>query len=256
MAKPVLMAVEDQVRDREILQRELLKRYADDYEVFCDETAQASLERLGQLRAAGAQVVILLAALELSSMPCIEYFARAHELYPHATRVVLVPWGNRSESKPLLKAVAVGQFDRYVVKPNHAPDEAFHALITGVLHDWQRRQQATREIVTIVAERWSARAAEIRDLLARGGLPFKSYETDSEDGLALLQRFGRPAGPFPVLIRFDGLVLTAPRMRRWRWRWACVIATIKAASTWLLSAPGLLASRRQSTARQRACAPS
>ena len=123
---------------------------------------------------------------------------------------MLVPWGNRSESKPLLKAVAVGQFDRYAVKPSHAPDEAFHALITELLRDWQRRQQAAREIVTIVAERWSGRAAEIRDLLARGGLPFKSYEADSEDGLALLQRLGRPDGPFPVLIRFDGLVLTAP----------------------------------------------
>lgn len=77
MAKPILMAVDDQVQDGEILRRELLKRYADDYEVICDETAQASLQRLGQLRAAGAQVVILLAALRLSSMSCIEFMVQS-----------------------------------------------------------------------------------------------------------------------------------------------------------------------------------
>ena len=210
MAKPILMAVDDQIQDLEMIQRELLKRYADDYDVICDETAEASLERLGRLRATGAQVVILLAALGLGSMTGIEYFARAHELYPHAMRVLLIPWGNRSESKPILKAISVGQFDRYAVKPSRAPDEEFHALIAELLRDWQRRQHEGREMVTIVAERWNARAAEIRDLLARGGLPFKSHEADSEEGRALLQRIGRPDGPFPVLIRFDGLVLTAP----------------------------------------------
>lgn len=193
-----------------MIRRELRKRYADDYEVVCDETAEASLERLGRFQEAGAQVVMLMAALGPDSMTSTEYFARAHELYPHATRVLLVPWGNRSETKPVLRAMAVGQFDRYAVKPNRAPDEEFHGLIAEILRDWQRRHQAGREIVTIVAERWNGRAAEIRDLLARGGLPFRSYESDSEEGRALLQRAGQPDGPFPVLIRFDGLALTAP----------------------------------------------
>ena len=51
MAKPVLMAVDDQIQDMEMIQRELLKRYADDYDVICDATAEASLERLGRLPA-------------------------------------------------------------------------------------------------------------------------------------------------------------------------------------------------------------
>ena len=210
MAKPILMAVDDQTQEMEMIRRELIKRYADDYEVVCDETAEASLERLAGFRETDAQVVILLAAVGLSSMPAGDYFARARKLYPDATRVLLVPWGNRSESKPILRAIAVGQFERYAVKPSHAPDEEFHALIAELLRDWQRRHQAGREIVTIVAERWNARAAEIRDLLARGGLPFKFHESDSEEGRGLLQRVGRPDGPFPVLIRFDGLALTAP----------------------------------------------
>lgn len=209
MAKPILMAVDSHVRNMEIIQRELVKRYADDYDVMCELSAEASLERLATLPA-GARVVMLLAAVSLGSMTGIEYFARAHERYPHAMRVLLTPWGNRSESKPLLRAISVGQYDRYAIMPTRTPDEEFHALIAELLRDWQRGQQEGREIVTIVGERWNARAAEIRDLLARAGLPFKFHEVNSEEGRALLQRIGRHDGPFPVLIRFDGLVLTAP----------------------------------------------
>ena len=210
MVKPILMAVDAQIQDMEMIQRELLKRYAEDYDVICDATAEASLERLGRLRATGAQVFILLAASELGSMSGIEYFARAHELYPHAIRVLIIPWGNRAESKPILKAISAGQLDRYVVRPSRAPNEEFHGLMAEILRDWQRRQHEGREMVTLVGERWNGRSAEIRDLLARGGLPFKYHEVDSEDGRVLLQRIGRLDGPFPVLIRFDGLVLTAP----------------------------------------------
>ena len=32
MVKPILMAVDDQAQDRELIRRELFKRYADDYD--------------------------------------------------------------------------------------------------------------------------------------------------------------------------------------------------------------------------------
>ena len=153
MLKPILMAVDAQIQDMEMIQRELLKRYAEDYDVICDATAEASLERLGRLRATGAQVVILLAAPELGSMSGIEYFARAHELYPHAIRVLIIPWGNRAESKPILKAISAGQLDRYAVRPSRAPNEEFHGLMAEILRDWQRRQHEGREMVTLVGER-------------------------------------------------------------------------------------------------------
>jgi thioredoxin reductase (NADPH) len=109
-----------------------------------------------------------------------------------------------------LKAISAGQFDRYTTTPSRSPDEEFHSIIAEILRDWQRRQPEQRVIVTIVGEHWNARTAELRDLLARGGLPFRFHEASSDEGRALLQQVQRPAGPFPVMIRFDGLVLTAP----------------------------------------------
>jgi thioredoxin reductase (NADPH) len=211
MTKPILMAVDPQIHELDTIQRELLKRYAADYEIICDPSAASALQRLEALRAAGGQVIILLAAPQLGEMAGLDYLERAHELHPQAKRVLLIPRGNRSATRPILKAISLGRIDRYAIKPNRSPDEQFHSLIVELLHDWQRHQYTPSEvIVTIIGERWAARSYELRDLLQRSGLPFAFYEAEADEGQALLQRVGHPHGPFPVLIRFDGQVLTNP----------------------------------------------
>ena len=73
--KPILVAVDDQPRGLELIQRELRKRYAEDYEILCEESPGVSLDRLERLKAAGEQVVILLAAHRMDGMVGAEYFA-------------------------------------------------------------------------------------------------------------------------------------------------------------------------------------
>jgi thioredoxin reductase (NADPH) len=210
MAKPILMAVDDNPADLKMIQRELLKRYAADYEIICDSSPESSLQRLGALKREGAQVVFVMAAHNMATMTSFEFLQQVHELHPHARRVLLIPWANRSASKPFWKAISVGRVDRFTPKPGRSPDEQFHGLISEVLWDWQRQQGGQAKIVTIISDRWNARAAELRDEIARSGLPFGFAEDDSEEGRALLEQVQRSDGPFPVLIRFDGLVLTNP----------------------------------------------
>ncbi|MGZ6029135.1 MAG: FAD-binding protein, partial [Myxococcaceae bacterium] len=211
MTKPILMAVHEHPRELATIQRELLGRYAADYEVIVDASATAALERLETLRAtADARVVVLLAAHAMTGMTGIEFLHQAHALHPRAQRVLLLPWGPRSAIKPILKAFSRGQIDRYATLPSRPPDERFHHLITELLRDWQEQQHAQPVVVTVVGERWSPRSHEVRDLLQRSGLPFVFQNADSPEGREVLERVARPAGPFPVLVRFDGKVLTNP----------------------------------------------
>jgi thioredoxin reductase (NADPH) len=62
----------------------------------------------------------------------------------------------------------------------------------------------------IIGEGWSARSHEFRDLLERYGVWFGFYEADSAQGKTLLQRAGKPDGPLPVVILYDGRVLANP----------------------------------------------
>ncbi len=214
MTKPILMAVDDHGQDLETIQRELLKRYGADYDVLADHSAASALPRLEELRAMGAPVAILLASLGIGPMAGIDYLERAHELHPHAKRVLLlthsVRWGDRAVSQPIVTAISLGQIDRYATKPSASPDEQFHRLITELLQEWQRPGQGQREMVTIVGKRVGERSYELRDLFERNGHPFTFIEQDADKGQALLQQVGHPDGPFPVVILRDGQALTAP----------------------------------------------
>lgn len=209
MTKPILLVVDDQTQDLDLIRRELMQRYSGHYEVVCEPSAEGALRQLESFHAAGAKVIMILAAQHLSGMSAIEFFERAHELSPQPSRVLLIPLGHRSDTKPILNAISLGKIDRYTITPTRLPDESFHLLITELLKEWQQ-QHAQIAGVTVIGDDWDARTNEIRSLLQRGGIPIKFFSADSEEGRALLQQIERPNGPFPLLIRFDGLILTNP----------------------------------------------
>jgi thioredoxin reductase (NADPH) len=209
--KPVLLVVHDNPDELRLIHQELTDRYARDYEIVCTDSPASALHRLAALRAVPeAAVLILFAASEMRMMSGVEYLRRAHDLHPHAQRVLLIPWSNRSASKPVLRLITEGRIDRYAMIPVRTPDEAFHSLVTDLLRDWQQQHPDRPTVVSVVDEHWAPRSYEIRDLLQRGGIPFAFHTTESEEGRALLGRVRRSAGPFPVLVRFDGLVLAGP----------------------------------------------
>jgi hypothetical protein len=48
---PILFAVNEQTRELEMIQRELVSRYDADYEIVCEQSVESALERLDVLRA-------------------------------------------------------------------------------------------------------------------------------------------------------------------------------------------------------------
>ncbi len=212
MTTPILLAVHDQPGALGVIRRELSGRYATDYQIICEDSPVSALKRLAALRRApqDAAVLILFAASDMTAMTGIEFLRRAHEMHPLARRVLLIPRGNRSASKPVLRLISIGRIDRYATTPGRSPDEDFHYLVTELLREWQQQRPDRPTVVSLVDRRWAPRSHEIRDLLQRGGLPFTFHTAASAEGRALLQQVQRPTGPFPVVVRYDGQVLTNP----------------------------------------------
>jgi thioredoxin reductase (NADPH) len=210
MEKSVLFAAGSRPEDLASIRRELLKRYASDYEIVSEFPADRALRRVAELQKRGDQVIALFAIEPMVEMTGLEFLDRAHDLYPLACRILLVPRGNRSALRPVLRAASLGRIDRYGTRPEQEPDEAFHQLVTGILREHQKERHAGPELLTIVGDQWNSRSYELRDRLERNGIPFRFLERESEAGRALLDRVGPTDGPFPVLIRFDGLVLANP----------------------------------------------
>jgi thioredoxin reductase (NADPH) len=208
--KPVLLAVDDRPEDLKTIARELHKRYGADYRVACDASAEAALKTLQDLKAADEEVAVVLSEWWISGMTGTEFLTHAHQLYPGAKRALLFERGNRTTREPILQAMALGQIDYYVPKPERSPDEEFHRAITEFLDEWAREHRPAALAVRIVADLGSPRSHELRDVFSRSVVPCAFYAADSEEGRELLARWDKTSQRLPVVVVFDRLVLANP----------------------------------------------
>ncbi len=254
-ALPLILAVDEDAEALELITGEL-QRYARDYRVVCGPSSEAALEQLESLRERDAAVAIVLAARGTQELKGEELLARVHDLHPHAKRALLIPWGGWADEETadaIRDAMALGHIDYYALKPFSTPDELFHRLVSEFLQEWRRQNAPGRRELTVVADPWSPRGYELRNLLARNGVPHAFHTPDSDEGLEFLRSCSRKARTFPSSSSRTALRSSTRgrRTSRSTGRACGRSSTIPARSTSSSSEPGRRASRPRCTRRPR-----
>jgi thioredoxin reductase (NADPH) len=206
--RPVLFAVDGDAHGR--IERELRKRYGEDYRVVCEGSGEAAMRRLQELEAAGEEVALVLADQWMPGTSGMEFLACARRLFPTAKRALLIEWGDRTAQEPILRSMAQGLIDYYVNKPWGSTDEYFHRVISEFLYDWSKARRPGFEEIRVVGDQRSPRSHDLRDLLWRNGVLHTFYAADSEQGRELLDQAGQTAARLPVVMTYDGRVLVDP----------------------------------------------
>ncbi len=209
--KPLILAVDDDAAARDRITAEL-QRYSRDYRVVCGGSGESALVQLEAMRDAGEHVAIVLAA-KSPDLQGEELLARVHDLHPHAKRALLIPWGGWADEQTadaIRKAMSVGHIDYYVLKPWSAPDELFHRIVSEFLQEWRRANAPGRREITVIADPRSVRGYELRNLLARNGVPHAFHACDSEEGVELLRECGQAGSTEPVVLLPEGDPLVNP----------------------------------------------
>ena len=210
---PVILAVDP---DRDALSRITahLERYAADYRVLCRASTKEALSELERMRDACEPVAVVLAGRGESGLRGEELLERVNDLHPHAKRGLLIEfgaWGDADTADAIRHAMARGHIDYYVLKPWSEPDELFHRTVSEFLHEWRRANTAGgRRELTVVADRYSPRGFELRNLLARNGVPHAFHPTDSAEGRRLLGVCGLDASTEPLVVLPDDTYLVDP----------------------------------------------
>src|SRR5262245_38178405 len=209
---PLILAVDE---DPEGLHRVTaeLQRYSRDYNVSCGPATEAALKQPEALHDRDASVAIVLAARGTQEPTGEELLRRVHEIHPHAKRALLIPWGGWADEETadaIRNAMALGHIDYYALKPWSSPDEIFHRLVSEFLQEWRRQNAPGRRELTVVADPWSPRGFELRNLLARNGVPHAFHACDSTQGAELLRECGQDGAVVPVVILPDGSALVDP----------------------------------------------
>jgi thioredoxin reductase (NADPH) len=208
--RPVFLLVADDGPRLEALVMDLNQRYSADCRVVSAVPAGAALAMLAELADSGAVVALLIADERLMEMPAVDFLARAHDLHPGARRVLLVERGDWSASHPAVCAMALGKIDYHLYAPWYPLERSLYPAVSESLAAWDKSRQPSAAAIQIVGGAHSAHAHRLRDVLSRGGVPYRSFDDDSDQGRQLLREAGLEGAPLPMAVYHDGTVLVDP----------------------------------------------
>ena len=191
---PLLVVADDDPNERGLIEEELERRYGSDYVVRICTTAELE-SVLDQAETDGDDVALALATGKEGA----DLLARMRGRFPTARRGLLIPWlgwSRRGVGELVLRSMARGWIDLYVIKPTRRRDEVFHRTISELLQESERLRGEGPAGAVVVADSRSARAHELRASLAGLGIPHRTVA--AKDGEA------------PAVTLADGQVLTDP----------------------------------------------
>src|SRR5450631_2190007 len=208
MARPILLAVDDDVSVLEAVVQDLRRQYGADYRVMRAASGQAALDTLAQLKARQEPVALLLSDQRMPGITGVEFLERSRELYPEARRVLLTAY---ADTEAAIRAINAARIHYYLNKPWDPPEEKLYPVLTDLLEDWKAGYQAPFEGLRVIGNRWSLRDHEVRSFLSRNHVPYRWMDVaGNQDATKLLKERGLALDQLPVVLFQDGTVLLEP----------------------------------------------
>jgi thioredoxin reductase (NADPH) len=186
---PLLVVADDDEEGRALILEELERRYGDDYEIVACATSELAAV-LDRAEADGREIAVALAADKEGA----ELLAAMRGRFPTARRGLLIPWlgwSRRGVGELVLRSMALGSIDLYVIRPTRRRDEVFHRTVSELLQESERLRGEGPSGATVVADSRSARAHDLRGTLAGLGIPYRTVDARDGSGPAVTLADGK-----------------------------------------------------------------
>ncbi len=208
MARPILLAVDDDVSVLEAVIQDLRRHYGETYRVMRAAGGQAALDTLAQLKSRDEPVALLISDQRMPGMTGVELLERARAIYPDARRVLLTAY---ADTEAAIRAINTARIHYYLNKPWDPPEEKLYPVLTDLLEDWQAGYRPAFEGLRIIGHRWSLNDFRVRNFLSRNHVPYRWLDVAaSPEAAKLLEDRQLDPSKLPVLVFADGSVLVDP----------------------------------------------
>jgi thioredoxin reductase (NADPH) len=206
MAKPAILAVDDDVAVVAAVVRDLRQRYGEDYRVLRATSGPEALEVLADLVLKDRPVAAVVSDQRMPGMTGIEVLQAVRQQAPDAKLLLLTAYADTDVAIRAINDIAL---DYYLMKPWDPPEDRLYPVLDDLLRDWAHDHPDRDSEVRVVGHRWSERTHEVKTFLTHNHVPYRWLEVDqSEEATRLLEVAGE--GELPVVALPDGSVLRSP----------------------------------------------
>ncbi len=211
MAKPVILAVDDDVSVLEAVIQDLRRKYGATYRILRAGSGQAALDTCAQLQQRGDAVALFLSDQRMPGMLGVDFLEKAQTHYPEAKRALLTAY---ADTEAAIRAINTAKIHYYLTKPWDPPEEQLYPVLDDLLGEWNEGYRPPFEGLRVVGPRWSLEDHQVRDFLSRNQVPYVwlDPERDSE-AFELLQRYKLDDRKLPAVLFPDGTSLVQPNQQ-------------------------------------------
>jgi thioredoxin reductase (NADPH) len=208
MARPILLAVDDDVSVLEAVVQDLRRQYGATYRVMRAASGQAGLDTLNQLKTRQEPVALLLSDQRMPGMTGVEFLERAQLVYPDSRRVLLTAY---ADTEVAIRAINTARIHYYLTKPWDPPEERLYPVLNDLLDDWQGGYRPPFDGLRVIGHRWSLKDHKVRNFLSQNHVPYRWLDVAAGDEAAeLLKSSGLDPDKLPVVLFTDGSALVDP----------------------------------------------
>jgi thioredoxin reductase (NADPH) len=208
MARPILLAVDDDVNVLEAVVQDLRRQYGATYRVMRAASGQAALDTLAQLKTRQEPVALILSDQRMPGITGVEFLERSRALYPESKRVLLTAY---ADTEAAIQAINSARIHYYLNKPWDPPEEKLYPVLSDLLEDWHAGYQPPFEGLRVIGHRWALKDHKVRSFLSRNHVPYRWLDlASSEDARTLMTERHLDADHLPIVLFADGSVLVEP----------------------------------------------
>jgi thioredoxin reductase (NADPH) len=208
MAKPIILAVDDEPRVLNAVERDLRNHYRGDYRILKATSGREALTTVQQLKQRNSPLALFLVDQRMPEMSGTEFLGEALQYYPEARKVLLTAYADTEAAITSINQIGL---DFYLMKPWDPPDQNLYPVLDDLLSDWLATVSLPYEGIRVAGTLWSATSHDVKDFLARNRIPYQWLDIEQDDqARALVESLEMEEYRLPVVFFPDGSQLVQP----------------------------------------------
>jgi thioredoxin reductase (NADPH) len=210
VAKPSILAVDDDPQVLAAVARDLRRQYGEEYRIIRSTSGTEAVDVLTQLKGRGETVAAFVVDQRMPVMTGVEFLVQARELYPDAKRILLTAY---ADTEAAIVAINDVDLDHYLMKPWDPPEANLYPVMDDLLDDWRANAPAPYQGIRVVGTRWSPASHDLRDFLARNRIPYRFADVEQDSDARTTVEAAGHLQSLPVVLFPDGSLLVQPDHR-------------------------------------------
>lgn len=208
MAKPVILAVDDDPEVLRAIERDLRDRYRREYRVLRAASGEEALGVARELKQRGTAIALFLVDQRMPNMTGTEFLLEARKLHPEACKVLLTAYADTAAAISAINEVGL---HHYLMKPWNPPQERLYPVLDELLAGWSVRVRLPYDGIRVVGSPWSPSSYATREFLSLNQVPYQwiDFEKDAPTR-ELVTSLETGDLRLPVILFPDGSYLVAP----------------------------------------------